>query len=141
MNRFRAGTRSRQAQSKVKRLEKIERMERDATDGRGPAIAFGSASRTGRVVLELEHAPIGVGGRTLIDDAELWLERGEHVALVGPNGSGKTTLIETLAGLRELSAVASCAAGTTWSSRFSRSTPRRSGARALCWMRRNAPPG
>jgi len=38
----------------------------------------------------------------LLDHAELWLERGEHVSLVGPNGTGKTTLIETLAGRREL---------------------------------------
>jgi ATP-binding cassette subfamily F protein 3 len=102
VTRFRAGTRSRQAQSKVKRLEKIERLARDPTDGQGPAIRFAAASRTGRVVLELEDAAIGVGGRTLIEHAELWLERGEHVALVGPNGSGKTTLIETLAGRREL---------------------------------------
>ena len=36
----------------------------------------------------------------LLKDAELWLERGEHVSLVGPNGAGKTTLIETLAGQR-----------------------------------------
>ena len=43
-----------------------------------------------------------MGDRTLIEDAELWLERGEHVALVGPNGSGKTTLIETLAAQRDL---------------------------------------
>jgi len=40
----------------------------------------------------------------LIDDAELWLERGEHVALVGPNGSGKTTLVRSLAGRRPLDA-------------------------------------
>ena len=40
----------------------------------------------------------------LLEHAELWLERGEHVSLVGPNGSGKTTLIETLAGRRELAA-------------------------------------
>ena len=40
----------------------------------------------------------------LLDDAELWLERGEHVSLVGANGAGKTTLIETLAGRRELPA-------------------------------------
>jgi ATP-binding cassette subfamily F protein 3 len=40
----------------------------------------------------------------LLDGAELWLERGEHVSLVGPNGAGKTTLIETLAGRRELPA-------------------------------------
>jgi ATP-binding cassette subfamily F protein 3 len=41
---------------------------------------------------------------TLLEHAELWLERGEHVSLVGPNGTGKTTLIETLAGRRELAA-------------------------------------
>ena len=40
-------------------------------------------------------------GRTLLSGAELEVERGEHVVLVGPNGSGKTTLIETLAGRRE----------------------------------------
>jgi len=43
-----------------------------------------------------------VGDRTLLDDFELWLERGEHVSLIGPNGSGKTTLIRALAGRREL---------------------------------------
>ena len=41
---------------------------------------------------------------TLLEHAELWLERGEHVSLVGPNGTGKTTLIETLAGRRPLAA-------------------------------------
>ena len=42
--------------------------------------------------------------RVLLDDAEIWLERGEHVSLVGPNGAGKTTLIDTLAGVRPLAA-------------------------------------
>jgi ATP-binding cassette subfamily F protein 3 len=42
------------------------------------------------------------GDKELLNDAELWLERGEHVSLVGPNGAGKTTLIDTLAGRREL---------------------------------------
>src|ERR1700731_2411376 len=45
---------------------------------------------------------MAVGDRVLLPDAELWLERGEHVSLVGPNGAGKTTLVETLAGRREL---------------------------------------
>ena len=54
------------------------------------------------MVLELEKATLAAGDRTLLDNAELWLERGEHVSLVGPNGAGKTTLIETLAGRREL---------------------------------------
>jgi ATP-binding cassette subfamily F protein 3 len=43
-----------------------------------------------------------VPGRTLLEGAEFWLERGEHVSLVGPNGTGKTTLIETLAGHQPL---------------------------------------
>jgi ATP-binding cassette subfamily F protein 3 len=54
------------------------------------------------VIFELEAGRVEVPGRTLLDGAELWLERGEHVALVGANGSGKTTLIETLAGRRPL---------------------------------------
>ena len=102
VTRFRAGTRSRQAQSKVKRLEKIDRLERDPRAGRAPGFAFANASRSGRVVLELEDARIAAGDRILIEQGELWLERGEHVTLVGPNGAGKTTLIETLAGLRAL---------------------------------------
>jgi ATP-binding cassette, subfamily F, member 3 len=53
-------------------------------------------------VFELEHAELSAGGKQLLHDAELWLERGEHVSLVGANGTGKTTLIETLAGRREL---------------------------------------
>jgi len=58
------------------------------------------------VVFELLDGHMTVGDRVLLDRAELWLERGEHVSLVGPNGAGKTTLIETLAGARELGAVA-----------------------------------
>ena len=102
VTRFRAGTRSRQAQSRVKRLEKINRVERDPRDGRSLAFGFGKAERSGRVVLELEGANVRAGDKQLLEGAELWLERGEHVTLVGPNGSGKTTLIETLAGMREL---------------------------------------
>jgi ATP-binding cassette subfamily F protein 3 len=54
------------------------------------------------VVLEMQGADLEAGGKPLLKDVELWLERGEHVTLVGPNGSGKTTLIETLAGVRPL---------------------------------------
>jgi ATP-binding cassette subfamily F protein 3 len=45
-----------------------------------------------------------VGDRQLLEDAQLWLERGEHVSIVGANGTGKTTLIESLAGRREFGA-------------------------------------
>ena len=93
---------ARQAQSRAKALAKIERIERAPRDGAALSFAFRPPERTGRVIFELEDGarsrsarPAGV---VLLEHAELWLERGEHVALVGPNGSGKTTLIETLAG-------------------------------------------
>jgi len=104
VTRFRAGTRARQAQSRVKKLEKIDRLSRDPRDGDALAFSFKPPERSGRVVFELEGGRIMAGDRVLLEDAELWLERGEHVSLVGPNGSGKTTLIETLAGRRELAA-------------------------------------
>src|SRR4051812_8317258 len=102
VDRFRAGTRARQAQSRAKRLQRTTRIERDPRDGKGLSFAFTDPGRTGRVVLEMENGTIEVPGRTLVDHAEFWLERGEHVALVGPNGAGKTTLIETLAGHQPL---------------------------------------
>jgi ATP-binding cassette subfamily F protein 3 len=102
VTRFRAGTRSRQAQSRVKKLAKMQRLERDPKDGRSLGFSFDKPSRSGRVVLELEHADIRAGDKELLGDAELWLERGEHITLVGPNGAGKTTLIETLAARRPL---------------------------------------
>src|SRR5215218_4925322 len=103
VERFRyKATKARQAQSRVKALDKIERIGRDPRDTRSLGFSFGSAERTGRVVLELDDARLEVPGRTLLEGGELWLERGEHVSLVGPNGAGKTTLIEALAGRRPL---------------------------------------
>ncbi|MBV9820065.1 MAG: ABC-F family ATP-binding cassette domain-containing protein [Solirubrobacterales bacterium] len=102
VTRFRAGTRARQAQSRVKQLARMDRIEVDAADGAALQFAFKPPERSGRVVFELEHASLRAGDKELLDDAEMWLERGEHVSLVGANGAGKTTLIETLAGRREL---------------------------------------
>jgi len=102
VTRFRAGTRSRQAQARVKRLGKIERVARGPAERRALAFGFEKAARSGRTVLEIERATISAGDKLLLEGAELWLERGEHVTLVGPNGAGKTTLIEIVAGAREL---------------------------------------
>src|SRR3954454_11201974 len=102
VDRFRAGTRARQAQSRAKKLAKTDRIKRDPRDGKGLGFAFTAPERSGRVVLEVEKGEVGVAGRTLLSHVEFWLERGEHVSLVGPNGTGKTTLIEALAGNREL---------------------------------------
>jgi ATP-binding cassette subfamily F protein 3 len=102
VTRFRAGTRARQAQARVKKLDRIERIERGPGDGKSLGFSFDKATRAGRTVLELEKATLSAGDKLLLEDAELWLERGEHVTLVGPNGAGKTTLIDTLAGARQL---------------------------------------
>ncbi|MGN6169817.1 MAG: ABC-F family ATP-binding cassette domain-containing protein [Solirubrobacteraceae bacterium] len=104
VDRFRAGTRARQAKSRARKLQKLERTTRQPAARRSRALNFEFArpQRTGRVVFELLNGHIDVNGRVLLDQGELWLERGEHVSLVGPNGAGKTTLIETLAGERQL---------------------------------------
>jgi ATP-binding cassette subfamily F protein 3 len=107
IERFRyKATKAKQAQSRVKKLAKIERIERDPKDSRSLEFQFAAPERSGRVIFELAQGRVEIGEPpvVLLDEAELWLERGEHVTLVGPNGTGKTTLIETLAGRRELAA-------------------------------------
>ena len=102
VDRFRAGTRARQAQSRVKRLDKMDRVTRDPREGAALGFVFKPPERSGRVVFEVEDGELRIGERELLRDAQFWLERGEHVTLIGPNGSGKTTLIAALAGRREL---------------------------------------
>jgi ATP-binding cassette subfamily F protein 3 len=107
IERFRyKATKARQAQSRVKHLAKMERIEAAPRDRRSLHFDFQAPQRSGRVIFELSGGRVQVGEPplTLLEDAEMWLERGEHVALVGPNGTGKTTLIETLAGSRALAA-------------------------------------
>src|SRR3954447_19104806 len=105
VERFRyKASKARQAQSRVKRLEKIDsgRITPAPADGRALAFQFRTPERSGRVIFELEEGRLEVPGRVLLHDAELWLERGEHVSLVGPNGTGKTTLIDAIVGRRPL---------------------------------------
>src|SRR5215207_8742442 len=104
VTRFRAGTRARQAQSRAKKLDKMERIDRDPRDGKGLGFAFKPPERSGRVIFEVEDGTLRIGERTLLEHFDLWLERGEHVSLIGPNGTGKTTLIHTLTGEHELTA-------------------------------------
>jgi ATP-binding cassette, subfamily F, member 3 len=104
VERFRyKATKAKQAQSRLKQIEKIKRegASAEARDRRNLRFSFVTPERPGRVVLKLVGATIEVPGRTLLEDAGFELERGEHVVLVGPNGAGKTTLIEALAGLTE----------------------------------------
>jgi ATP-binding cassette subfamily F protein 3 len=102
VTRFRAGTRARQAQARVKQLSKIDRLTPQAQDGGALQFAFKPPERSGRVVFELLDGRLMAGDKLLLEGAELWLERGEHVSLIGPNGAGKTTLIDALVGRGEL---------------------------------------
>ena len=103
IERFRAkATKARQVQSRVKTIERMDTVTRDPRDTRALGFAFAGGERSGRVALDVEGARLEVGGRTLLEKGDFWLERGEHVSLVGPNGAGKTTLIEAIAGNREL---------------------------------------
>src|SRR4051794_38363922 len=104
VDRFRAGTRARQAQARQKKLDKIDRLSRDPQDGKSLGFAFKPPERSGRVIFEIEDGRVEIGDRVLLDGAEFWLERGEHVSLVGANGTGKTTLLRVLSGERDLDA-------------------------------------
>jgi len=100
VERFRyKATKARQAQSRVKQIEKAKRdgPSAERRDTRHLRFSFKPPERPGRVVLKMVKGTIEVPGRILLDEAGMELERGEHVVLVGPNGAGKTTLIQTLA--------------------------------------------
>jgi ATP-binding cassette subfamily F protein 3 len=104
VERFRyKATKARQAQSRVKQIEKKKRdgPRSERKDTRKLRFSFKPPERPGRVVLKFVNGRLEVPGRVLLDGANLEIEREEHVVLVGPNGAGKTTLIETLAGDRE----------------------------------------
>jgi ATP-binding cassette subfamily F protein 3 len=104
VERFRyKATKAKQAQSRVKQIEKKKRdgPRAETRDTRNLRFSFKPPERPGRVVLKMVDASIEVPGRILLSGADLEVERGEHVVLVGANGTGKTTLIETLAGERE----------------------------------------
>jgi ATP-binding cassette subfamily F protein 3 len=100
VDRFRYGTKARQAQSKLKAMARIERIDRPTTQ-RTLGFRFPAPKRSGRIVIEAEGLDVAVAGRTLISGADFAIERGQRVALIGPNGAGKTTLLETLLGRRE----------------------------------------
>ena len=113
VDRFRyKKTKAKQAQAKLSQIgrlkeERAQSAEQAALLGRRSrrlGFEFLNPPRSGRIVVETEGLSVSAGEKALLADVSLAVERGEHVALVGPNGSGKTTLVETLLGRREAAA-------------------------------------
>jgi len=98
VNRFGAkATKAKQAQSKLKNLEKMENIEMRAVPVKA-VIQIPKPPHVGKSVLRLEQADFGYGERRIIQNVTLDIQRGDHVAVVGLNGAGKSTLLKGLAG-------------------------------------------
>lgn len=102
IERFRAkATKAAQVQSRIKALEKIERVEFEEEDDSQIAFAFPPAPQSGQVVLELRNLDKNYGTLNVLKNINFKIERGERIAVVGVNGAGKSTLIRMLAGTEE----------------------------------------
>jgi ATP-binding cassette subfamily F protein 3 len=103
-------TKAKQAQAKLTQIGRLEQERSQAAQEletltrkrRALGFDFLNPPRTGRIVVEAERISLSAGGKRLLEDATLVVERGEKVGLVGPNGSGKTTLLHALLGGHEL---------------------------------------
>ena len=89
-------TKSNQVQSRVKQLEKLERIEVDLEDKSALAVKFPPAPRSGDIAYKAVDMKVGYGPKVVFDDAQIEVRRGEKVALVGRNGEGKTTLMRVI---------------------------------------------
>ena len=91
-------TKSNQVQSRIKQLERLERIEVDEEDLSTLNIKFPPAPRTGQIVAEVKEVGKSFGSKHVFSGANFVIERGEKIALVGRNGEGKTTLARMLVG-------------------------------------------
>ena len=97
IERFRyKATKSNQVQSRIKQLDKLERIEIDEEDKSALSVKFPPAPRAGQIVFKAKDATIGYGSKVVIDNVNVTIERGEKIAFVGRNGEGKTTLMKII---------------------------------------------
>ncbi len=99
IDRFRASaTRSTQAKSREKLLEKVDRLDAPIEGVSGPRFQFPPAPRSGRQIAVIEDLSHSYGNNILFLGANLEVERGDRIAFVGPNGAGKSTLLRLVMG-------------------------------------------
>lgn len=99
INKFRASaTKASFAQSLIKKLEKIERIEIDNEDVSKFNIRFEPSITPGKVIFEAENLGKSYGDKQVFDNVNFFVERGDRIALLGQNGQGKTTLAKILSG-------------------------------------------
>jgi ATPase subunit of ABC transporter with duplicated ATPase domains len=91
-------TKARQAQSRLKQIEKIEVEELEQSSRRAPHFQFVPERKSGRDVLEIDHVSKAYGDKKVLVDVSLTVRRGERVAVIGPNGLGKSTLLKIATG-------------------------------------------
>ena len=102
VDRFRASaTRSTQAKSREKQLDKIERIEAPDAGVRTLKFRFPPAPRSGREVVIIKDMTHSYGDKILFLGADLLIERGDRIAILGPNGAGKSTLLHLLMGMEK----------------------------------------
>jgi ATPase subunit of ABC transporter with duplicated ATPase domains len=91
-------SKARQAQSRLKQIEKIEVGELETSSRRAPAFAFTPRRPSGREVLSIEGVSKSYGGKRVLEGVSMTVRRGERVAILGPNGLGKSTLLKIATG-------------------------------------------
>lgn len=94
-NLARAST-TKRAQSRRKKLEKMEIMDRPLGDEKSASFSFEIEKQSGNDVLTIDSLAVGYDGETISKDISFRVQRGESIALVGPNGIGKSTLLKTI---------------------------------------------
>ncbi len=99
IERFRyKASKSNQVQSRIKQLEKLDRIEIEEEDNSRLYVKFPPSPRSGQVVIKSENAGVSFGKKVVFKKADIVIERGEKVAFLGKNGEGKTTFMRLITG-------------------------------------------
>jgi ATP-binding cassette subfamily F protein 3 len=102
IERFRSkATKAVQVQSRIKQLDKIDRIEIEEEDNAAMRFYFPPAPRSGKIVVDINNVGKAYGDKQIFDHASLSLVRGEKVAFVGKNGEGKSTMVKLLVGMEK----------------------------------------